>query len=276
MITKQLILTFLLLTLTFVSCVFGLTASITGTSTISRNQSLTGTSSWTKTRSTTGTLSWTGTPSITSTPPSISLTSSMTRSMTISNTGSTSVLEYLSPNNINNLCPNRRTFACITWNGNVLYHTFNIRFGILKSPYKTIITGIRDTQYVLNDLEPASDYSVEIQGNIGTHISPWSYVFIFSLVDVQNGVRNIYCYGTQNRTVICNWDIGKNRFTHMRATLFCPVDSTMKLSKTVIKDFAENTLTLPGVPNNSSICRVDFRIKYLHSPNQIWSANAYF
>jgi len=279
---KQLI--SIILFFTLISFVFGqgatqtMTPSMTFTNSPSQTISMTMTGtimptpSMTMTMSTSMSMSWTVS---TSQSMSWSMSSSWSPSYTIS--PSNSIIRYFAPINIANTCTDEKSFACISWSRNVVgvsYESFNIKFGIFSSTYRWMYS-TTSTFYILTELQPGTDYAFYIQGVSGQHMSAWSAPFVFTTVaDFRDGVNNIVCSLTTERTVVCNWNNGVNTYSLIRASLYCPMTSTTRLTKLGIRD-AQTSTILTGVPNKSTTCRVDFRIKYANFTTQKWSAGAW-
>jgi hypothetical protein len=262
---KQFILTFLLCIL--ISHVFGQASPSMTPMSLSSSVSIS--MSMTMSLSSSVSISMSMTMMSHSSTVSISLSRSVSPSYTI--TPSTSIIRYFAPIDLMNTCMKEKQFACISWTRTVVgvtYDTFNLRYGLADSSYKTTLNGIKSNQYVLTGLQPGSDYSVYVQGVTGTHISPWSAPMFFTTQpDFREGVNNIMCWITSQRTVVCNWDNGKNLYSLIRASLYCPDTSTTKISKMGVRD-GQTTTTLTGVPKSATVCKVEFRVKYTNFSTQ--------
>jgi len=228
------------------------------TATVSTSVSITLSSS-----ATTATVSITSSSSATTATVSNSV-STVTPSYTY--TRSSSLVNYFAPGTVSNDCANARATICFVWPasvGTVTYTSFNIRYGL---GYYTYIYDIPSNFYTITGLQQNTQYYIEIQGQVevdGTIImSPWSDLLgPFTTPAVgPDGVSNIICDGSIS-TVACAWNIGTVEPTVMKVLLYCPYYETTILAKKNLHH-GENTVTFTGVPKDTTVCRVDFKIRY--------------
>jgi len=277
---KQIIFSFFFLT--FISFVYGLSSSATGTGSgsISTTMSNSVSTSFSSTVSTS--FSNTITMSVTSSmsgsmSPSTSFSYTQTITQTVSGTSSLSIsrsytitrsmsmLHYFAPTNVVNTCSNEKSLICLKWDETVVtitYDSFNVIAQILDSKTYYLFSDIKGAQYVINGLQPGTPYIVSVQGQIGSIKSPWSPSYLFqTYVDSRKGVNSVDCSTTTtSKTVDCTWRNGVNPFSKIIVKLYCPIDSTTYTFKTRVTD-SLTAITLPGVPSKTD-CRVVFKIHY--------------
>jgi len=231
---------------------------------------VTGTSSLTGSMSTSTSMSFTQTitQTVTGTPSwSISRSYTITRSM--------STIHYFAPTNIFNTCSNEKGLICLTWDATVVsvtYDSYNVIYQVLNGQTNYLYSGIKGPRYVIAGLQAGTGYLVSVQGVIGSIISPWSPSYLFTTAaDVRNGVNSIDCSITTSNTVDCSWNNGKNIYTIIAAKLYC---SGAFASKRKVKG-GLSAVSLTGVPAKTSVCQVDFKIKYNKFSTQKFSTFAY-
>jgi len=276
-----------LLLFTLLVNVLGLTASITG----SNSFSMTGSTSFSMTGSTsfsmTGSTSFSMTVSMSlSNTISMTTTGSFSPSNTVSNsfsytmTGSNTLLRLFAPQNIRNLCPNETSRACFEWDrsvGGVTYTSFDIDYAINSDSFGFFQDDYQSNSYVATNLLQNTPYTFEVQGVINGFASPYSNLFYFNTApDFRNGVNTIICAITNQLTIECSWNNGKNVYEKMRITAYCPQESTVPTMKQGVRD-GQTSVILQGVPKNSTSlgCRTFFLIKYKKFSTQKFNGYAF-